>query len=112
MSFLHKRSDFIVPNSFSQARHIQKVEPTLTCKIRVITNFTDTDKFRQHSYTPNDHVRLCVFCRYHNQKNGLRFIEAIRIVKSKINVPFVVEWYGNKTFKNKEVNEYYVRMKR
>lgn len=93
--FLFRWADHIVPNSHSQAVFIRNNFPKLSDKIKVITNFVDTDKF-QPSPTRNDIneiTRIIGVGRLMAQKNIIRFIEAISKVISK-GIKLKVEWFG------------------
>lgn len=91
--FLYRRAAYIVPNSYSQGEYIKSVTP-FGEKIRVITNYTDTSLYKPIKKEPSDVVKFGVFARFAEQKNYRRFAEAISIVKSQIDVPFEVHWYG------------------
>lgn len=106
--WLYLRSDAIVPNSYSQRSHIIKSNPKLYNKVLAITNYTDIDKYTTAPQPNNDVVKIGIFGRYTAQKNCIRFAEAISLLRSKTSTKFVVEWYGNKTYKANLPNEEYV----
>lgn len=92
--FLYRFADHIVPNSYSQKYFIEKNFRSLKDKIRVITNVVDSDVF-----SPGDANREgneCVVmttARIAPQKNVLKYLEAISLLKSKgVTAKFV--WYG------------------
>lgn len=92
--FFYRWADVIVPNSHSQANFIASHFPKLTGKVKVITNFVDTEKFSpsQEPISKHDLKMICVG-RLMPQKNLPRFIEAIAKVKQDgYNV--YVDWYG------------------
>lgn len=92
--WLFKTADYIVPNSNSQTAFINRHFPWLSGKTKTIRNCLDLDVF---SPLPEGSVpgnRIIVVGRVVEQKNPLRFIEAIaKVVKSGYEVS--VEWYGN-----------------
>lgn len=96
--YLYRWTDIIVPNSNSQAEFIRRNFPNLSNKIKVITNFVDTDKFSPSNKTQSNHDITKIICvgrvgyRF-PEKNIIRFIDVITKVVNdgyKINV----DWYG------------------
>lgn len=108
---LYKRADYIVPNSFSQRKHIIETKPEYESKTVTITNYTDLLTYKPTPLPSGDCIRVCVFSRYDPQKNCLRFVEAVKQLKEKTKKQFVIEWYGNQLFKDREKNPYFVAMK-
>jgi glycosyltransferase involved in cell wall biosynthesis len=94
--FSYRWADWVVPNSNMQAKFILNNYPQLVPKMRVITNFVDTDYFcpnrTQIDYNSNCNM-ICVG-RDNPQKNQLRFFEAIKLLTDK-GVNLHVDWYGN-----------------
>lgn len=92
---LYRNADYIVPNSESQANFIKKNFPILINKVRVISNFTDTQYFRPAKKEERrDSVTINIVARIDSVKNVLGFIEAVRVLKLKgIHVSF--NWYGS-----------------
>lgn len=92
--FLFRLTDYIVPNSHSQGRFIDEHYSNLSKKTRVITNVIDAKKFVPTEVCPNNNVfKFVVVARVVEQKNVLRFIEAVSILKEK-GYNFRVDWYG------------------
>ena len=92
---LYRKANYIVPNSKSQARFIEKHYPKLKDKIKVITNFTNTDVFHPLVSKPNKETCEIVVCgRITEQKNVLNFLQATALLKSRANKPFSIKWYG------------------
>lgn len=92
---LYYRADYIVPNSFAQGKYIAE-KTKFGNKVKPITNYTDVS---QYSFSPiheNKPIRIGIFGRYAQQKNYIRFAQAIAIVKEKTSIPFEVDWYGKK----------------
>lgn len=91
---LFRFADWIVPNSHSQGRFIEKCYPELRPKISVITNYIDTEKFsRSKEYQVNEETRVIVVGRIMPQKNPILFMEAMSILKEK-GYKFHVTWFG------------------
>lgn len=98
--FLYRWADFIVPNSQTQGNFIAEHYPKLAPKIKVITNFVDTDLFVPSEHKVFDHEEINILCvgRLAAQKNIPRFIDAVDMLKNK-GLRFRVDWYGQ-DFKN------------
>lgn len=92
--FLFRFADYIVPNSHSQYNFISEHYPNLVNKTKTITNVIDTKKFSPvETKQKNENFTFVVVARVVEQKNVLRFIEAVRLAHQK-NKTFVVNWYG------------------
>lgn len=93
--FFYKFADYIVPNSYTQGKFIERNYPKLKDKVRVITNFIDTDKFapkdieKAHKY-----LSLIVVGRIMPQKNPMTLMKAITILQKR-GIDARVTWYGN-----------------
>lgn len=104
--FLYQWADHIVPNSQSQGKFIDKYFPKLSSKVKVITNFVDTELFvpslpissPQGGTKGGAGVNIICVGRLAAQKNIPRFIDAIAVLKNK-GLHFRVDWYGQ-DFKN------------
>lgn len=96
--FLYKHSDAVVVNSWSQYGFIKKCFPSILPKVEVITNFTDTSRFKPKYGRKFNSDFLHVICvgRVEEQKNILRFLDALDLVKSR-GCKFRVIWYGRKS---------------
>lgn len=91
---LYRFADVIIPNSYTQAKFIEQYNSELKSKVKVITNFVDTDVFCPTTVeVTNTTTRIICVGRILRQKNVLRFIEAIKILKDK-GYKFRVDWYG------------------
>lgn len=93
--FCYRWADVIVPNSHSQAIFIENHFPKLSCKVKVITNFVDTDRFKPSDEPIPSHEETRMVCvgRLMPQKNLPRFIEAIgKVVASGYKLH--VDWFG------------------
>ena len=93
--FLYRFADHVVPNSFSQAKFIEKNFPFLANKVTCITNFVDTDRFQPATqYSANTPTRVLTVARIMPQKNVVKYIEAIKeVVDRGYNIH--IDWYGN-----------------
>lgn len=91
--FLMKWADRIVPNSYSQEKFIKENYPSLASKVTTITNFVDTDYFSPIETAESEICRIIVVGRVSEQKNTLRFLEAVKKLKDEGH-RFHVDWYG------------------
>lgn len=90
---LYHRADFIVSNSHSQKRFIESNYPKLGNKTHVITNAIDTERF--HPSNSKQKKSLIVCARIMPQKNVVRFLKALALLKSSDSIPFPVHWFGH-----------------
>ena len=93
----YRFADKIVSNSYTQDKFIRAQYPFLSPKCEVITNCVDLKRFRPSSveYTPNeDCLHIVGVGRFSEQKNVLRLIEAVNIIRR--HYPVKVSWYGVK----------------
>lgn len=95
---LYRFADFIVPNSYAQKSFIDNNFRHLSSKVRVITNFTDTDTFTPAS-TPRIHAKelkktILTVARIAKQKNTLTYIEAAKALALKWRDKAHIVWYG------------------
>lgn len=93
--FCYRWADWIVPNSHAQGEFIKQHYPRLTSKIRVITNFVDTEYFspEDDEKLPPEVCRMICVGRDDPLKNILRFIDALKLLSDK-KVKLHVDWYG------------------
>lgn len=111
MNRLYKYVDYIVPNNHAQHNHIVELKPEYESKTITIINYTDINFFAPSPLPNNSPLRIGVFGRYDIQKNCLRFVEAVRLLKEEATVPFQIDWYGNQSLKDKSPNPFYLDMK-
>lgn len=95
---LYRLADAVVPNSDSQGNFICSNFSFLKHKVYPIINFVDLERFRptvrQHK---SEILRFVIVARYTYQKNVLRFLEVVRMVKDAgLCVRF--DWYGSKEY--------------
>lgn len=95
-NFLYRRANYVVCNNYSQASFLQQYRDYLKGKTLTIVNYTDTDIFKVSKINVTQYRRIGVFCRYTEQKNYLRFAEALVSVRGAIGDEFHVDWYGDK----------------
>lgn len=96
---LYRFADKVVPNAFSQESFIKTRFSFLANKVQTISNFVDTNKFQCSSVIDVEShktLNILVVARVNPQKNVLRFIDAIDILKRK-GLDFHVSWFGQKT---------------
>lgn len=92
--WLYRFADRIVPNSFSQKRFIEKRYPGLSGKTSVITNTLDTDSFDGSGEgSGSDRLVVVTTARVVEQKNVLRYLEAISLLKQR-GCRMSFRWYG------------------
>lgn len=97
--WLYRRADMIVANSENETENIKAHKQAVAHKTMAITNFVDTDLFVPVEHSENEvPVILCVG-RITEQKNVLRFIDAVKMLKDR-GQKFVVKWFGNHTYKD------------
>jgi len=101
----YRRSDYIVPNSYTQQDDLSQISKSIAKKLHVITNYTNTEEFKFSAPQHNTPIKIGIFGRYSLQKNCIRFVEAIKVLKHRVSIPFEIDWYGNK-----ENNPYYESM--
>lgn len=92
---LFRLADYVVPNSFSQKNFINENYTFLKNKTITITNVLDSIKFSPTATSKhiNKKRKIVVVGRVVEQKNPLRFIDAISILK-QAGLEFSVDWYG------------------
>lgn len=97
--WLYRRADVIVANSENEAENIKAHKPAVAHKTLAITNFVDTDLFVPAPHSENEvPIILCVG-RITEQKNVLRFIDAVKMLKGRGQL-FIVKWFGNHMYKD------------
>jgi len=90
---LYKYADAIVPNSHSQESFLRQNYPSMGSKIRTITNFVDTEKFRIDICSEKKN-RIVSVGRITPQKNILNYIQAAKqVIDQGFEVTF--DWFGN-----------------
>lgn len=104
---LYGRANSIVPNSYSQEKYIKVNAPKFASKVKTITNYTEIERFVYSPYPNNQPVRFGVFCRYSKQKNYIRFAKAIKSIVNKGYDKFIIDWYGDRTYKGTAPNPHY-----
>lgn len=93
---LYRLATYVVPNSFSQQKYLSDHFKFLDYKTCVITNFTDTEAFKpaNNKNLKKEKTELLVAGRISTQKNILRFLDVVRILKER-KVPVHISWYGH-----------------
>ena len=90
--FLYRMADYIVPNSYSQQAFVIGHAPVLKEKIKVITNFVDTNYFVPDKHANNDgFLKILAIGRMTPQKNLKTFIEAIKQLRDS-GERIMVDW--------------------
>lgn len=108
-SFLYKRANYIVPNSYSQWNEIMAIAPKYEPKINVITNYTDINIYKPVPKAESIPLRIGVFARYSEVKNYQRFAKVIQHLNVSAPIAFHIDWYGNQWKGMNEPNPDYLR---
>ena len=93
---LFRVADFVVPNSHSQCEFINTHYSFLRKKVVAITNLIDTTFFAPKSSSERKELkkeRCLVVGRVVEQKNVLRFLEAINKIKGDLR-DVRIDWFG------------------
>ncbi len=94
--WLYRLADYIVPNSFSQENFIKKRCMGLANRTITITNYTDTDMFAPGTDEPEKGVaRVLTIARVVRQKNVLRYLDAIALLRGRGVNDVHFDWYGD-----------------
>lgn len=104
---IYKRADYIVPNNYSQGRYLSQKMPSLKKKIHVITNYTDTDLYQSTPVPNNEITHIGIFCRFEEQKNFHRLLEALYVLNQRHHFEYHIDWYGNHSFKTEAQKTYF-----
>ena len=92
--FLFRKSDFVVPNSFSQESFLREFFPELSSKIKTIPNFVDLGFFApSHNRKRHDPPEIIVVATIWPSKNTLGFVDVVASLKL-LGIKFHVSWYG------------------
>ena len=93
----HLLADAITTNSHTNRLMLEAVEPSLKSRIVTIYNAVDLDKFKPGNSVYNSNkVRLIVAARFVKEKNVLRTIEAIDLLRNqKNNISVSLDWFGS-----------------
>lgn len=104
---LMRFADAIVPNSHSQEYVIKKHFPRLSSKVHTITNFIDTYFFVPKETTRYEFCKMIAVGRVTEQKNTLRFLQALRKIRDE-GYMFHVDWFGQPMYPYYEECEKYI----
>lgn len=103
--FFYHKSDFIVPNSYSQEDFIINSYPQFSSKIYTIVNFVDTEYFNYRLIrNRNSKPIIVVVASIWPPKNVLNLIEAVNILRQR-GVIFNIQWYGRSEKSQDYLNE-------
>lgn len=95
--YLYRYADWVVPNSVTQGNFIKAHFRYLIDKVRVITNYIDTNIFKpveDKAKAKEDTTRVLVVARIMPQKNPINLIKTARRLKDK-GIKVIIDWYGN-----------------
>ena len=94
INHLYKYADYIVANSYTQARQIVEFNNDLSRKTLTIINYADLRKYSVVQVKPSSVLRILITSHYRPEKNCLNFLRMLNILVHKTDIPFRVEWYG------------------
>lgn len=88
-------ADWVVSNSHMQERFIAVHYPSLKNKVRVITNYVNTEYFTPgyRKQQKDGVIRMLCVARLSPQKNVLNFIDAVATLKSN-GIKLKIDWFG------------------
>lgn len=104
---IYKRANHIVPNNHSQGNYLGNAMPSIKDRIHVITNYTDVELYQSSPVPCNTVPQIGIFCRFEQQKNFHRFLEALYVLNERYQFQYHIDWYGNHTFKTESQNTYF-----
>lgn len=108
-NIFYHRADYIVPNSYSQRKHILQKREAWAQKTKTIINYTDIEQYSKHDQLNYDGIlKIAIFARLNSQKNLPRFFKMLSILKGKTQNKFIVHWYGNQKGEINGVNQDYL----
>ena len=108
-SFLYKRANYIVSNSYSQAAYLREKYPHFASRCLTIINYTDLTKFSPVKSINHTTRIIGVFARFDEQKNCLNFAKGVKMAKDILHSSFQIIWYGNHS-NGKALSSEYVRL--
>ena len=91
---LYRYADYVVPNSYSQKKFIERHFEELVGKTVIINNYLDVNKFRINKPKRNKIPLILTVGRIAKQKNILAYIEAAHVLK-EADFVFNIKWIGN-----------------
>lgn len=104
--FLYRFADYIVANSISQEHYLKGLNKIWRKRVRSIINYTDIEPYKKITEPVDDSIlKIGVFARFAPQKNCLRFIEVVSLLKALKLRQFEIHWYGQRH--GKINNSYY-----
>ena len=112
ISFLYYRAAYIVPNSFSQKKYILTKKPNWKNKVQTIINYTNLEKYAACYLPKNEILHIGIFARYTKGKNYDRFALMVKNLREKTSISFKIDWYGNKNYKNNDLNPEYIKFEK
>ena len=94
--FFCRWADVIVPNSYAQGAFVKEHYPQYETKVKVITNFVDTDFFCPEDERSFDSqiCRMACVSRLAEQKNVWGFLDVVKRLKED-KVSLQIDWYGS-----------------
>ena len=94
----HRMADVVVSNSHAQGEILARVLKRCRVRSKVIVNAVDVRYFKPadaQRYGGRNGINLLVVARFAPQKNVIRFIEAVSLVRERHpQIGLEVDWYG------------------
>lgn len=92
---LYRFADYVVPNAYSQGEFLSANFPWMKKKVVPISNFTDTDHFSPAECQSSEKQVILTAARVARQKNIMRYLEAISVLKKDGSDNIHFKWYGD-----------------
>ena len=110
---LYYFADWVVTNSHNNLTSIIKSSRNIERKSSVIWNCVDLQKFHPAANPKIDDIFqfICVASLY-KRKNGLRVIDAVKLLLGKCKIPFHLKWVGNIDLSVPEIKDTFMRMQK
>lgn len=98
-NYLYNRADYIVPNSYTQAKYLKRLNKSWGDRVVPIINYTAVDEYFPLDFPKglDEKFLIGVFARVFPQKNYERLCQALAMLKKRTNRKFKLIWYGERT---------------
>lgn len=97
-NLLYYRTNYVVPNSYTQAEYLKGLNKAWGKRVVPITNYTALDEFIPTPLPSNSDKMLLigVFARIFPQKNYERLCKVLSLLKNRTDRKFKLVWYGER----------------
>lgn len=90
------RADAIIPNSFSQKKHLETANQKLSKKLTAIINYIDLEHYQPREFPKyNGVLKIGIFARLSAQKNFPAFAQMLSLLNEEQKNQIRVDWYAN-----------------